>query len=149
MNEVENNTTFPDQITDSNEVLDSASTNEFMVLLKRSPETARLFFSFMTNKRAKRLYVQARHKQKIAPLNTTTKRYEGYWGTHIYVDGKRKAVLKPSEDKIYEYLYDFYHAQDDKTRTYEATFEQFIDSKRDRGRSELTLRDYRRYKDYF
>ena len=61
MNEVENSTTFPDQITDSNEVLDSASTNEFMVLLKRSPETARLFFSFMTNKRAKRLYVQARH----------------------------------------------------------------------------------------
>ena len=148
MNEVENSTTFPDQITDSNEVLDSASTNEFMVLLKRSPETARLFFSFMTNKRAKRLYVQARHKQKIAPLNTTNKRYEGYWSTHIYVDGKRKAVLKPSEDKIYEYLYDFYHAQDDKTRTYEATFEQFIDSKRDRGRSELTLRDYRRYKDY-
>ena len=93
MNEVENSTTFPDQITDSNEVLDSASTNEFMVLLKRSPETARLFFSFMTNKRAKRLYVQARHKQKIAPLNTTTKRYEGYWGTHIYVDGKRKAEL--------------------------------------------------------
>ncbi|MCR5488812.1 MAG: site-specific integrase [Saccharofermentans sp.] len=129
---------------EDNEVSEIPTVEEIVVLLKRNPEIARLLTN-MTNRKAKRLYVQARHKQKIAPLNTTNEKLKGYWSTHIYVDGKRKAVLKPTEDKIYEYLYDFYHAKDDKTKTYEQTFNQFIESKRDRGRSELTLRDYRRY----
>ena len=148
MNEVENNTTFPDQITDSNEVLDSASINEIMVYLKRHPEIAQLLFKDMTSMRAKRLYVKARHKQTIAQIKSTDKYHDGIWCTHVYVDGKRKAVQKATEDRIYDYLYDFYHAKDEKTKTYDETFEQFIESKRDRGRSELTLRDYRRYKDY-
>jgi hypothetical protein len=94
MNEVENNTTFPDQITDSNEVLDSASINEIMVYLKRHPEIAQLLFKDMTSMRAKRLYVKARHKQTIAQIKSTDKYHDGIWCTHVYVDGKRKAVQK-------------------------------------------------------
>jgi integrase len=129
---------------EDNEVSENPTVEEIVVLLKRNPEIARLLTD-MTNTKAKRLYVKAKHKHTIAQFNTKNKKLEGYWFTHINVDGKRKVVLKPTEDKIYEYLYDFYHAKDDKTKTFEQTFEEFIESKRDRGRSELTLRDYRNY----
>ena len=132
----------------NNEALDNADLQEFVVILKRNPEIAQLLINDMTNKRAKRLYVKSKHNQAIAQVNTTNKKLDGYWFTHVYVDGKRKVVYKATEDKIYDYLYDFYRALDDKTKTYEEVFEQFLESKRDRGRSELTLRDYRRYKDY-
>ena len=134
-------------ITNNNEVSINASPEELMVLLKRNPEIAQLLTD-MTNKKAKRLYVHEKHKHTIAQLNSKNKKLDGYWSTHVYVDGKRKAVLKSTEDEIYNYLFDFYHEQDDKTKTYSEVFSSFIDSKRDRGRSEITLKEYRRYHRY-
>ena len=144
MCEAENYPLNLNQNYEDNEVSENPTVEEIVVLLKRNPEIARLLTD-MTNIKAKRLYVKAKHKHTIAQFNTKNKKLEGYWFTHINVDGKRKVVLKPTEDKIYEYLYDFYHAKDDKTKTFEQTFDEFIESKRDRGRSELTLRDYRNY----
>ncbi len=77
--------------------------NELVVLLKRNPEIADLL-SDMTSKKAKKLYVKAKHKHAIAQNNSVGSKYYGYWSTHVYVDGKRKAVLKATEDKIYDYL---------------------------------------------
>lgn len=128
----------------NNEVLDKSKAEEIMVLLRRNPEIAEWLID-MTSIKAKRLYVQAKHKQTIAQINSKDKFHNGYWSTHVYVNGKRKAVQKATEDKIYEYLFDFYHEQDDKTKTFDEAFDCFIESKRDRGRSELTLKEYRRY----
>ncbi len=121
--------------------------NELVVLLKRNPEIAELFAD-MTNQKAKRLYVKSKHKQAIAKFNSKDGRYDGYWSTHVYVDGKRKAVLKATEDKIYDYLFDFYNTMEDKVKTFDEVFNLFIAAKRDRGRSELTVRDYQRYHNY-
>lgn len=133
-----------DQLMNNTKSLDNASLQEFMVSLKRNPEFAEGIIN-MTSKQAKRLYVKSKHKLAIAQLKANNKYYAGYWCTHVYVNGKRKAVLKPTEDKLYEYLFDFYNGIDDKKKTYDEAFECFIESKRDRGRSELTLREYRRY----
>ena len=120
------------------------TTEEMMILLKSNPEIAQRFLD-MTNKEAKKLYVAKMHKQKIFMLQTKDKYHNGNWATHLYVNGKRKVVYKTTEDEIYDYLYDFYKEQDDKTKTFDETFDCFIESKRDRGRSELTLKEYRRY----
>ncbi|MBO4679636.1 MAG: tyrosine-type recombinase/integrase [Lachnospiraceae bacterium] len=137
-----------DQLMNDNEALDNASLQEFMVSLKRHPEIARIVINDMTSMRAKRLYVKSKHKQAIAQTKSKDSFHNGYWFTHVYVDGKRKVVQKPTEDRIYDYLYDFYRAQDETLKSYEKVFEQFLESKRDRGRSELTIRDYRRYKGF-
>ncbi len=121
--------------------------NELVVLLKRNPEIADLL-SDMTSKKAKKLYVKAKHKHAIAQNNSVGSKYYGYWSTHVYVDGKRKAVLKATEDKIYDYLFDFYHDLEDKIKTFDEVFDLFVESKRERGRSELTVKDYQRYNGY-
>ena len=144
MKEAENNTLVPERISNTNEVLDRAKIEELMVLLKRSPEIAE-WLSDMTSIKAKKLYVKAKHIQTVAQINSNNKYRNGYWCTHIYVNGKRKAVLKATEDKIYEFLFNFYQEQDNKTKTFDETFDRFIEGKRDRGRSELTLKEYRRY----
>ena len=131
-------------ISDDCGVSDSTKADEIMVLLKRSPEIAEWLLN-MKSIQAKKLYVKAKHKQKIACINSNYKYHKGYWYTHIYVNGKRKAVQKPTEDKLYEFLFNFYQEQDDKKKTFDEAFDRFIESKRDRGRSELTLKEYRRY----
>ena len=125
-------------------IADINKTEELMVLLKRSPEIAEWLLD-MTSFKAKKLYVKAKHKQTIAQIKSSNKYRNGYWCTHIYVNGKRKAVQKPTEDKLYEFLFNFYQEQDDKKKTFDEAFDRFIDNKRDRGRSELTLKEYRRY----
>ena len=131
-------------ISDDCGVSDSTKADEIMVLLKRSPEIAEWLLN-MKSIQAKKLYVKAKHKQTIACINSNYKYHKGYWYTHIYVNGKRKAVQKPTEDKLYEFLFNFYQEQDDKKKTFDEAIDRFIESKRDRGRSELTLKEYRRY----
>ncbi len=147
MDEVKNSVDNTPVEYEDNVNLDSITPEELMVLLKRNPEIAHLLLN-MTNKKAKRLYVQSKHKQTIAPLNSNKAKYEGYWYTHVYVDGRRKVVLKPTEDKIYEYLFDFYHNLDDKTKTFDETINLFVESKLERGRSVLTAKEYKRYHGY-
>ena len=93
-----------DQLMNDNEALDNASLQEFMVSLKRHPEIARIVINDMTSMRAKRLYVKSKHKQAIAQTKSKDSFHNGYWFTHVYVDGKRKVVQKPTEDRIYDYL---------------------------------------------
>ena len=61
---------------EDNVIADKATPEELVVLLKRNPEIAHLLLN-MTNKKAKRLYVQSKHKQTIAPINSNNKKYEG------------------------------------------------------------------------
>jgi hypothetical protein len=72
MNEAENNTLVPEQISNTNEVLDRAKIEELMVLLKRSPEIAE-WLTDMTSIKAKKLYVKAKHKHVVAQINSSDK----------------------------------------------------------------------------
>jgi len=120
------------------------SDQEMMVLLRRNPEIAHRLIA-MTNMKAKQLYVDSRHTQKISVLRTKDRYRNGHWTTYVYVNGKRKKVEKATEDKLYDFLFDFYHGQENRNKTYEEVFELFIKSKREFGRSELTIKDYQRY----
>ena len=116
-----------------------------MILLKSNPEiVSRLITMSNAKTEAKRIYVGEHHKFKISPLHAKGKSREGYWYTHIIVNGKRKVVQKPTEDKLYDFLYGFYRDMEDIPKTYDDLFEAYIKSKRSYGRSELTLREYRR-----
>lgn len=120
------------------------SEHELMVLLKRNPEIAQRLLE-MTNAKAKKLYVEARHKNKVSQMTSKSRTHDGHWWTHIYVDGKRKAVEKSTEDELYSFLFDFYHGQEERTKSFEEVFEMFVQDKRSRGRTESTISEYRRY----
>ena len=120
------------------------SDQEMMVLLLRNPELAQRLLT-MTNSEVKKHYVDQRHKQKLSQLKTKNPARNGYWCTHIYVNGKRKEVERATVDKLYDFLFDFYQGQENRNKTYEDIFSLFIESKREFGRSELTIKDYQRY----
>ena len=116
-----------------------------MILLKSNPEfVSRLLTMAKTKIETKKLYVDAHHKLKISPLNAEEKKKNGYWYTHIYVDGKRKVVQKATEDEIYNFLFDFYREQESLPKTYDDVFNAFLDYKREHGRSESTIKEYQR-----
>ena len=120
------------------------SDEELMVLLKSNPEIASKL-SEMTKTKAKRLFVGEKHKQKIFQRHSANKYLDGKWATHVYIDSSRKLVEKPTEDELYDYLYDFYKKQEERPKTYDEAFEAFIEDKRSRGISESTVKEYRRY----
>ncbi len=132
---------MPDILSRQNSVL---SDQEMVVLLLRNPELAQRLLT-MTNSEVKKHYVDQRHTQKLSQFKTKNPARNGYWCTHIYVNGKRKEVERATIDKLYDFLFDFYHGQENKNKTYDDVFALFIESKREFGRSELTIKDYQRY----
>lgn len=129
----------------SEQITTSMSDEELMLLLRSNPEfVSRLLSMSKTKIEAKKLYVGIHHKLKISPLNAEAKKKNGYWYTHVYVDGKRKVVQKATEDEIYDFLYDFYREQESLPKTYDDVFNAFINYKREHGRSESTIKEYQR-----
>ena len=120
------------------------TTDEMMVLLKSNPEVAQRFLE-LTNIKAKKLYVEQKHTHKIFVLQSEDKYRNGNWATHVIVDGKRKVVYRATEDKLYDFLFNFYQAQDMQHSTFNQVFDMYIEDKRNHGRSELTIKDYQRY----
>ena len=58
--------------------------------------------------RKKKQYVDEKHKYKISQMHSTTYK-NGWWKTYVTgSDGKRKEVVRKTEDEIYCALYDFY-----------------------------------------
>ena len=49
---------------------------------------------------AKRKYVTARHTQKISQMHSSTYK-DGWYKTYVYVDGKRKEVIRKTEEELY------------------------------------------------
>jgi len=120
------------------------------MLLPAGYTGTRLHITIMTKTKteAKKLYVGDHHKFRIAPLYSKDGKRNGYWYTHIYVDGKRKVVQKASEDALYDFLFDFYLEQESRPKTFDDVFEMFVEFKRARGRSESTIKDYRLYRGF-
>lgn len=121
------------------------SDEELMILLGSNPEiVSRLLKMTKTKIEAKKLYVSVHHNRLIAPFNSKDKKRKGWWYTHIYVNGKRKVVQKATEDELYDFLYDFYKAQESLPKTFDDVFKAYIEFKRGHGRSESTLNEYQR-----
>lgn len=120
--------------------------NELMIILKSNPEFACLVSDMIP--KAKKIYVDSKHDLAISVIHSHNKYRDGHYCTHIYVNGKRKAVEKATEEELYDFLFDHYKAIDDRLRPLEDVFEMFILDKRSRAISEQTIKEYRRYFGY-
>lgn len=123
-------------------IIASNSNRDIMLLLNSSPEIAPIVFD-MT--KAKRLYVDERHKHDIFILSSKNKYRDGHFATHIYENNKRKLVDRATEEQLYDFLFNFYRKQDEHPKTLNEAFELFLDNKRAKGLSESTIKEYIRY----
>ena len=135
-------------LSDDSVRLFAEMTSEELMLLFNSNSAIASRLNDVTQKRAKRLYVLSNHAQAIYQVKRKDQRRDGHWMTHVYVNGKRKAVEKNTEDELYEYLFGFYMKQDARFMTYDEVFEMFEEYKRCMGRSESTIREFERYNGY-
>ena len=99
--------------------------------------------------KAKRNFVNSRHRLKIFQMHSANKYKDGNWKTYIYADGKRKEVIRKTEEELYATLFDFYSALEDKPKTFAEAVELFMQRKENElNRSNNTTLDYRRYYAY-
>ena len=120
--------------------------NELMLLLQSNPDFACTVNDMIP--RAKKAYVDGKHTQKISRVNSSSKTHDGKFGTHVYINGKRKWVEKATEDELYDFLFKHYQELDEQLRTFEEVFEMFVEDKRAHAISEHTIIEYRRYFGY-
>lgn len=120
--------------------------NELMLLLKSNPEFACMVTDLIP--KAKKHYVDSKHDLVITKIKSKNIYRDGHYCTHIYVDGKRKAVEKATEEELYDLLFDHYKSLDDKLKGFEDVFELFVQDKRARAITEQSISEYRRYFGY-
>lgn len=120
--------------------------SELMLLLQSNPDFACSVSDMIPQ--VKKAYVDSKHGLAIKRMNSSNKYRDGHYITHIYVDGKRKAVEKSSEEELYDFLFNHYRSLDERFKTFEDVFEMFVSDKRAHAISELSIRDYRRYIGY-
>lgn len=126
--------------------LSSSLVNDIVLLLQsNSPEYASVRELIP---KARRNYVAQHHSLSIFQLHSTNKYMDGKWKTHIYVNNKRKGVTFKTEDELYEYLYNFYKAQEDAPKTFADVFQVFIAEKKSKGRASKTITEDERRLSY-
>ena len=113
-----------------------------LLLQSNSPENA--LVKELASK-AKHNYVAQHHKLSIFQLHCQNKYMDGKWKTHVYVDGKRKGVTFRTEEETYEYLYDFYKAQEEAPKTFQDVFLLLMDNKRRNNITEHSIYEDTRY----
>ena len=98
---------------------------------------------------AKRDYVDSKHPRKISCMANVQGPRNGYWKTRIYVDGKRKDVVRSTKDALYDFLYEYYRSMEDAPKTFADTVDMLLDRKEYQlNRSHNSIVDYRRYYSY-
>lgn len=112
-----------------------------MLLFGRDSETAG--FENMISA-AKKEYVKKRHTRSISQMTNATGYKKNKWKT--YIGPERKEIIKKTEDEIYEALFNYYVALDNRTKTFEDVFNLLVDYKRDcLGRNPNTISEDIRY----
>lgn len=98
---------------------------------------------------AKRDYVDSRHPRKISCMAHASGPRNGYWKTRIYVNGKRKDVVRSTKDALYEFLYEYYRSLEEAPKTFAEAVDLLLYRKEFQlNRSHNTVLDNRRYFEY-
>ena len=124
----------------------SPSLAQELVLFLTRPENALMAQDMIFN--AKRNYVNQHHPRKISQMHSSDKYRDGKWSTYVYIDGKRRMVEKQTEEEIYNYLFDFYKAQEDAPKTFADVFQVFIAEKKTKARAAKTISEDERRLSY-
>ena len=78
------------------------------------------------------------HKQAVSEIQNGPKK--GKWKTYVYVNGKRKEIIRKTEEEIYTVLFDIYLEEQKKNVTFEEVFQMLCMHKSEHlGRSEQTV----------
>lgn len=78
-------------------------------------------------------------------MHSSDKYRDGKWSTYVNIDGKRRMIEKQTEEDIYNYLYDFYKAQEDAAKTFQDVFDLLMKHKKELARSDQTIAEDTRY----
>lgn len=85
-------------------------------------------------------YVLSRHTRAITQMVNATGYKKDKWKTYIYQDGKRKEIIKNTEEEVLEFLFRYYEKLDMRLTTLKDVFEQFTGYKKEcLGRTEHTI----------
>jgi integrase len=91
--------------------------------------------------RLKRKFVNDRHKNKVWQMTGASGYKKDKWKTFVRTNGKRKEILKNSEEEIYDALYEFYKALEEQPKTFREVAESYIQYKKDcLNRTTATIR---------
>ena len=93
----------------------------------------------------KRAFVRKRHTQAISHMVHASGFKKNKWKTYVTINGKRKEVLKNSEEEVLLWLFDYYAELEKRPKTLRDVFEKFMDYKEEcLGRSRHTIYENRR-----
>lgn len=96
--------------------------------------------------KAKRTYVDSRHHQAVSQMHCANKYKDGSWKTYVIKKGKRKEVIRKTEEALYDALYTFYREQEAMPKTYANAVDMLMQRKAEElNRSPNTIFDNRRY----
>ena len=117
---------------------------DIMLLLGSDMESAILDMAT----KAKRNYVNERHTHSISHMTNASGYKKDKWKTYVG-KGKnnRKEIIRKTEDELYDALFDYYMAQENKVQTLTSVFEQLCEYKSDclSRRSGTISEDIRRF----
>ena len=117
---------------------------DIMLLLGSDMESAILDMAT----KAKRNYVNERHTHSISHMTNASGYKKDKWKTYVG-KGKnnRKEIIRKTEDELYDALFDYYMAQENKVQTMTSVFEQLCEYKSDclSRRSGTISEDIRRF----
>ena len=80
----------------------------------------------MLNKAAKIAFVRMNHTQAIYQMENPGGRRNGKWRTRYYQDGKRRELVRGSEEEIYLELYSIYSGERVQKKTLKSVFEELM-----------------------
>ena len=119
---------------------------DIMLLIEQGGLENALVNNMITS--AKRNYVSSHHTLKISQMHSSTYK-NGWWKTYVYENGKRKEVVRKTEEEMYTTLFDFYKKMESPAATLEDAFKLLMQRKQDQlGRSHNTVTDDNRYFSY-
>jgi len=122
------------------------SLKELMLLLDCGMENAEMSEMMM---KAKRDYVRSRHTRAISQMPNASGYKKDKWKTYIKENGKRKEILRDTEEEIYEELFKHYYALENREKTLSEVFDLLVIHKQDHlGRASSTISEDKRRFDF-
>ena len=117
---------------------------DLMLLLGQGTETQELNMLITI---AKKRFVLEHHHKAISQMTNATGYKKDKWKTYLTVNGKRKEVLRNTEEELYAALYEHYLELEKKPKTMKEVFEEMKDYKLNAlARSQKTVdEDNRRF----
>ena len=121
----------------------SPTLSEIMLLYNHGLERPEVMQDMITE--AKKAYVLERHTRAISHMTNAKGYKRNKWKTYIDNLGKRKELIRSTEEELYSALYDYYYALENQPKTLREVFLLMVEYKQEcLGRTQSTIRNDKR-----